>query len=981
MNRDKGQAMPATGWKQLIPEAGWCHGPGRYPIDAYSEFMPPARLGVKPYGGEPPDPELIHQDDPFGWYVHEFEEARELRPGLQQVADQIVPKVAGLLAGKHEHGIAERDLAENVYWPSVLAERAGSLTHDRGVVLAPLALSRTQDDKGRLRWTVFGGSEQGPAKPFWRSSFTAPKQEAPAEGAIGFLCGLLRHVYGERVATADQLRKLTFRILPTAGHAPVALWDDGPLPSWTAQLLLDEQAPVDVKYLLSFRPFAALPPSIREEYLAGRLHLLPSPASLIFWGCRRYLRLQAELPLAIQAPLLHAITRHRDTVGLRAPQSGYMHVAAPGHEKPHPHAGPVRNTFKRTHRWDRILRDQDELAIIGREDPLLHVLFSTIPEDMDLYGKPMARNVQLWTIDGELLLDGPPAPPAEIRKVFHTVSSGGTFGYRFQRPAMRVGNHEVYWHRVLAAWSNAGKVEVLPDAPLGYLTAYPTSFGKKDDPRTAYVFKASSLKKPVELWPRFHERPLMLAATKTAAAGGHHLQTARNVRKLFDAAELRGGPLPRRLARRLISVARETTLDGWLDALPAELAEGTRSLIRPADEPMPRRRGGAVPDSLTYARTARRAFELEYWKTIAALAEGRFLNKNNADCVRDKSTQHLLCYHERQLDALGDFLLSYYAKKIAGTKAIAGSMPFGWRTDFDYSWMGGWEKNREAAVERDIFCVIPGKDRSRAVIMGDHYDTAYMEDRYEKGEGGHGARIAACGADDNHSATAAMMLAAPIFLALSKAGKLACDVWLVHLTGEEFPADCLGARALTERLVEGVLELQLDGRKRKDLSRARVQGLYVSDMIAHNKDHDRDVFQIAPGTSRGSFWLAEQANMATEIWNESVPVWNKSPERAGRPRGRRSPHGAAIPEVAPFVALDGQVRPVTEPHSTLYNTDGQIFSDAGVPVVLFMENYDINRMGYHDTHDTMANIDLDYGAALAAITVESVARAATVDPP
>ena len=45
--------------------------------------------------------------------------------------------------------------------------------------------------------------------------------------------------------------------------------------------------------------------------------------------------------------------------------------------------------------------------------------------------------------------------------------------------------------------------------------------------------------------------------------------------------------------------------------------------------------------------------------------------------------------------------------------------------------------------------------------------------------------------------------------------------------------------------------------------------------------------------------------------------------------------------------------------------------------VLFMENYDINRTGYHDTHDTMANIDLDYGAAVAAITIESVARAAT----
>ena len=91
-----------------------------------------------------------------------------------------------------------------------------------------------------------------------------------------------------------------------------------------------------------------------------------------------------------------------------------------------------------------------------------------------------------------------------------------------------------------------------------------------------------------------------------------------------------------------------------------------------------------------------------------------------------------------------------------------------------------------------MITVIPGQDRGRAIIMADHYDTAYMADRYEKDYGGRGARLAACGADDNHSATAALMLAAPIFLELSKQGKLGCDIWLVHLTGEEFPADCLG---------------------------------------------------------------------------------------------------------------------------------------------------------------------------------------------
>jgi hypothetical protein len=45
-----------------------------------------------------------------------------------------------------------------------------------------------------------------------------------------------------------------------------------------------------------------------------------------------------------------------------------------------------------------------------------------------------------------------------------------------------------------------------------------------------------------------------------------------------------------------------------------------------------------------------------------------------------------------------------------------------------------------------------------------------------------------------------------------------------------------------------------------------------------------------------------------------------------------------------------------------------------------MEYYDISRNGYHDSQDTMANIDLDYGAAIAAIAIETVARVATEQP-
>ena len=123
-------------------------------------------------------------------------------------------------------------------------------------------------------------------------------------------------------------------------------------------------------------------------------------------------------------------------------------------------------------------------------------------------------------------------------------------------------------------------------------------------------------------------------------------------------------------------------------------------------------------------------------------------------------------------------------------------------------------------------------------------------------------------------------------------------------------------------------------------------------------------------------WLALQAHIAAETWNHQAAKWNNHPLRCGARPFKRSPDGSKMPEIARHPVLSGEVRPPFDPRSTLYNTDGQIFSDCGIPSVLFMENYDINRSGYHDSHDTMMNIDLDYGSAVASIVIESVARAA-----
>jgi hypothetical protein len=763
-----------------------------------------------------------------------------------------------------------------------------------------------------------------------------------------------------------------------------------PLPTWAHEFVIDDAEPLKgIEYLLTFRPFRDLPASVKRKYFAGELHLLPFPGSLLFWGCPSYHNLAKTVRLAEQVPLLHFLERHEALGKIRVPQSGWFEevsesdAAAKKKKLKEPGWKPIRDTFKRIYRQARKHRFDDHL-VDAHEHRMPHVLFSTRAQDIDLYHKPMARNVQLWDSEYHKILDGPAGDGEAIKKAAERVAQGGTFGYRFLFPAMNVGKHELFWHRpVCAYWDARLKRPVLiDDAPTGYLTAYETG--------------TMSFQKPaLELWPRFLRRDEHVenVALFRQLKETPPWNTLSNVLKILDAFDRNGGPIAKSYARALLTIPKTMTLEGWLRSLSglvgkhekeraAALARNLRGCMVD-DEPIKPTK--AVDGSLTFGLTATRAFEEAYWNEIATQSNGEFVNKNNADCVTDPVTRSVLKHYDRDLDGLGEYILRYYEELFLAKGATdivdVGELPFNWKTQYPFAWMGGWQRNQDGRTrERNLLVRIPGRDRSRAVVMADHYDTAYMYDCYDKHDGGYGARLSAPGADDNCSATVALMLGATPFLELSRQGKLECDVWLLHLTGEEYPAEGLGACRMVQWFLEGTLALHTKKGK-IDLSGTRVQGIYVLDMIAHNINRDRNVFQISPGASRESQWLAEQALEANRLWNAATESWNKQPARKKAGPGRRSRDLHTIPPLAKHPALQGQVRPHYDARSTLFNTDGQGFSDVGVPVVLFMENYDIERVGYHDTHDNMTLINLDYGAALAAITIESVARAAAAKLP
>jgi hypothetical protein len=949
--------MDHIGWFEFLKDFPWFEGENNFPIRAYSEYMPPPRTGINMYNGEV-DPAVFDLKDAFGWKINEQEEEYQLKPGLTDIGKQIFNHFLPLREGKfppHLAGHKQKNLIGNLFWPEELIMHKGLPENERFVSFLPLALSKTQDDKGRVRWTCFGGSEQGPEKAFWKSFYQAPGKEVPAASFFNLMQWVLKNGYNVDCIDNEHLKELGFGILPSGDFFPFRYWNMESLPSCTKEYLMkDGDDFSNTRYLLTFRPFRKLPAAVQERYLTGELALLPFPGSLMLWGSQDFINLQNTQYDAIQFPLSGLLKRNEDVKGIRVPQSEWMHEPKFPGDKADILEHFIINSYIRTNRWDRVHRDEDALMVSKENDPVVQTLFSTNLKSLDLYNKPMARNSQVLHESLELLLDGRRADRKAIGEAELKVIKGGLFRYRFYFPPMQTGRYETWWHRPLVGCisKSNNEIKLSTDLITGYLTSYNAT---KPDPSDA-----------IELWPRLSRDELILSILHNFNSEHEHFlhQNSRNLLAVFNSWEQLGKlPLDREFARRLIRIKQGKSLEEWLAAFPEHsfvpeqaevIVSAVNKILKPSNEKF------EIPEYLTFSETATRKYEEEYWNQILFLSHGMFINKDNADVVQDPKTLKQVAHPQRDLEKLGDYLISRYVELIKQTEmegqALAGELPFKWETDFEFHDFGGWKNNQNGSThEKNILCIIPGKNRTEAVVMSDHYDTAYMADLYDTDDANGGVRLSAAGADDNHSATSTLLLAAPIFLQMAKEGRLERDIWLLHLTGEEFPSDCMGARNFCQNVIQHTLK----------------------DMIAHNRETGRDIFQIAPGTSPASLKLSVQAFNALESWNSHVKIWNESPVRIGCKRGVRTADGVTIPPKALHLSLDGEIRTNEDPHSTLYNTDGIIFSDHGIPVILFMENYDISREGYHDTHDTMENIDLDFGAAVSAIAIETVARLAS----
>lgn len=287
-----------------------------------------------------------------------------------------------------------------------------------------------------------------------------------------------------------------------------------------------------------------------------------------------------------------------------------------------------------------------------------------------------------------------------------------------------------------------------------------------------------------------------------------------------------------------------------------------------------------------------------------------FDNKTSIYLTRKSSIQP-----DNQLLDLVDYLIERYNKLYIRTE----KQIFQWRN----------------ITQANLIAYIPAGRSQKChepVIFIDHIDTAFEGDTFANS----GQRHSTAGADDNVSGLVALLQSAMI---LKKTQRTACrDIWLVHVTGEEYPAASLGITHFLQQLF---------------IKKQPIHTAVIVDMISHRVDRGDTIVQVNAGDTTKSLLMAELA------LNYVYP---------------RIKNDLILKNLQPVL------RQWSDPFAYLYNTDGVRFVEYGFNCLLFNEhlNYHENfeRDGYHDTLDTVDLVDFKYGQTVSQYAIATVSMLA-----
>jgi hypothetical protein len=265
-----------------------------------------------------------------------------------------------------------------------------------------------------------------------------------------------------------------------------------------------------------------------------------------------------------------------------------------------------------------------------------------------------------------------------------------------------------------------------------------------------------------------------------------------------------------------------------------------------------------------------------------------------------------------------------------------------WQPDGDLETMADYLEERYAAIgvrtmrqrfmwrglpQSNVIAVLPGSGGSDSapVVLADHYDTANEEDTYAKTH----ERVPTHGCDDNVTATALLLRAAETLAAVPHRR----PIWLVHLTGEEFPGDDLGAWHFLGQMLK---------------DRQDIHAAVITDFIGWHKAGDA-AYQISPTKVPGSEHVAALALDASK-------------------------------KIAPDIRAIYLSR--NNPRNSVFQTDMQVFEYGGFPGILFNENIDYTgatddqNPNYHQSTDVCANVVVHFASTVSKVAIETVARLA-----